>query len=154
MRDITDIKRTEEELKIAMTKAESANKAKSDFIANMSHEFRTPMNSILGFTDILKEKLHDHPEYRSYLEGVHKSGKSLLTLINDIFDISKVETGRANINPEPINLHEIDRIVARITKTPLLFRERGWGKGRLMWIQDHGPSEGLIDFPTYRENPF
>lgn len=107
IRDITEIKNTEEELKIAKEKAESANKAKSDFIANMSHEFRTPMNSILGFTDILFEKLASYPEFQHYLEGIQKSGKSLLNLINDILDLSKIEAGKVDVNPEPVDIFEI-----------------------------------------------
>ncbi|MCP4345110.1 MAG: AAA family ATPase [Desulfobacterales bacterium] len=77
--------------------ADAANKAKSEFLASMSHEIRTPMNSVLGFTEILKTRIED-PELSSYLESVHAGGKSLLKLINDILDLSKVEAGK--LNPE------------------------------------------------------
>lgn len=86
--------------------AEAANRAKSEFLANMSHEIRTPMNSILGFGDLL-EKLLTEPQPKSYIQAINSSSKTLLTLINDILDLSKIEAGKLELNYEPLNLHQL-----------------------------------------------
>lgn len=92
-------KRVEErtfQLMKAKDDAEAANRAKSLFLANMSHDIRTPMNAILGFTEIISGKISD-PHLSHYLESIRSSGKSLLTLINDILDLSKVEAGKLDL---------------------------------------------------------
>lgn len=83
--------------------AEEANRAKSYFIANISHEIRTPMNAILGFSEILNENINDSL-HKDYINGILSSGRSLLGLINDILDLSKIESGRMSINPAPTDL--------------------------------------------------
>ena len=90
----------------AKDKAEKANQAKSEFLANMSHEIRTPMNAILGFTQIMAEEITDK-QHQKYLEAVSSSGKTLLGLINDILDLSKIESGKMELQPEPIELQAI-----------------------------------------------
>ena len=87
----------------AMNKAEAANRAKSEFLANMSHEIRTPMNAIIGFADLLASETADVRQ-RHQASVIVKSGKSLLRLINDVLDLSKIEAGKLDISPEPSSL--------------------------------------------------
>lgn len=96
--------KTELELKQAKEMADRANRTKSNFLANMSHEIRTPMNAILGFTDILMNLIKE-PSQQQYLSFIQSSGKSLLHLINDILDLSKVESGKLSLNYTPCSLH-------------------------------------------------
>lgn len=86
------------ELSTARKKAEEANQAKSVFLANMSHEIRTPMNAILGFSEILENQIKN-PIQNSYLSAIRSSGKTLLNLINDILDLSKIEAGKMELHP-------------------------------------------------------
>lgn len=114
IRNVTENKEKEKKLQIAMIKAEEANRAKSEFLANISHEIRTPMNAILGFS----EWLHDHvtdTQHKSYLHTILTSGRNLLALINDILDLSKIESGRMKIEMEPMQckvlIHEIRQVL-------------------------------------------
>jgi len=95
--------------------AQSANQAKSDFLANMSHEMRTPLNAILGFTEIL-DRLIAQPDQREYLNYVQTSGKSLLTLINDILDLAKIKAGKLELNYKAINIQKIFEEISQVFK--------------------------------------
>jgi len=95
--------------------AVSANETKSRFLANMSHEIRTPMNAILGFSELL-EDLVKEPKQRQYLSSIRSSGKTLLALINDILDLSKIEAGKIEIQYGAVNLEKLfDEIVMMFT---------------------------------------
>ncbi len=98
----------EKALKDAMHKATAANRAKSDFLANMSHEIRTPLNAILGFTDLMRSSDDElDAERRDYLDTIASSGKHLLALINDILDLSKIESARTEVTAEPSDPHRV-----------------------------------------------
>ncbi len=101
--DITERQRAEQELKKAKTEADQANQAKSRFVANMSHEVRTPMNAIMGFSEMLLEEIKE-PRHVKMLQSVRASGKLLLSLLNDILDLSKIEAGKIDIVPVPDHL--------------------------------------------------
>lgn len=106
IRDITDLKRSEEELKKAWEEAETANMAKSAFLANMSHEIRTPINAVIGFTELLGKEVRVR-QHKDYLTSIKSSSKTLLSLIDDILDLSKIEAGELSLKPEYINPHVV-----------------------------------------------
>jgi len=128
-RDICELKRFESELIEAKKTAEDANKMKSEFLANMSHEIRTPLNAIVGFSSILKEKAADENMCTEYLDNIIQSSKILLSLINDILDLSKVEAGRMVIQNQPVNLNSI------IQDLNSVFAIKAKEKGLLLNIQ-------------------
>jgi PAS domain S-box-containing protein len=96
-------KQYEVELLKAKEEADRGNKSKSEFLANMSHEIRTPLNAILGFTELLRDYTEEE-KYTHYLDGIKSSGKSLLKIINDVLDLSKIESGKIITEPEPVNI--------------------------------------------------
>ena len=126
--DVTDIKKREvelEELVIELNRAkdlaDTANQTKSQFLANMSHELRTPLNAIIGLTEMLKEDCVDDglDDFIEPLDRVFSAGKHLLTLINDVLDLSKIEAGKVEIYNETFDLKSIINEIARTTQ-PLL----------------------------------
>jgi len=94
-------------------KAIDANRAKSEFLSNMSHEIRTPMNAIIGFTELLDEQLND-AHLQSYVRTIKSAGNSLLMLINDILDLSKIEAGKLTIQKSACNIHNIAQEIGSI----------------------------------------
>ena len=101
--DRTKDKRINQELEDAVHAAQSANRAKTTFLNNMSHDIRTPMNAIIGFTNIAM-KLEPKPEVRNCLERISESSEHLLTLINDVLDISRIESGKVHYTPAPVDI--------------------------------------------------
>ncbi|MGJ8562228.1 MAG: ATP-binding protein [Alphaproteobacteria bacterium] len=100
-------------------RAEEANQSKSEFLANMSHELRTPLNAINGFSDILKKEMFGplgDPRYKEYVGDILFSGQHLLSLINDILDMSKIEAGKMNLNAEPMQMNDMIEQVVRILR--------------------------------------
>ncbi|MBS0152295.1 MAG: response regulator [Nitrospira sp.] len=123
---------SEEALAIAKLAAEDATKAKAEFLANMSHEIRTPMNGVIGMTEILARTPLSETQ-RHYVETIHNSGDTLLTLINDILDFSKIEAGKLEIHAAPIDLREI------VERTAEQLAEWAQRKG-LHLLVDYSPS--------------
>ncbi len=126
LRDITHWKTIEEEMTAARREAEAANAQKSEFLAKISHEIRTPLNAIIGFSEIMMEQRFGpigNDRYRDYLSDIHVSGAHLMSLINDLLDLSKIEAGKVDLTFEAVPLNAtIQECVALMQ--PLANRER------------------------------
>ena len=114
--DVTEQKRWETTLARAKEAAEAANRAKSEFLANMSHEIRTPMTAILGYADLLTDPQLSPSERDAHLAVIRRNGEHLLTLINDILDLSKIEAGKMAVDLTPCNLPSVLAGVASILR--------------------------------------
>jgi len=121
--DVTEEREREAELARSRDAAEAANRAKSQFLANMSHEIRTPMNGILGMAELLATDPALSAKQRKFVETIQHSGESLLNVLNDILDISKVEAGYLRLSSEVFNLRE------RVDGTVQLLQSRARAKG-------------------------
>jgi PAS domain S-box-containing protein len=124
VRDITERVQAAEALRSAKDAAETANQAKTAFLANMSHEIRTPLNGILGFTEVLIDHLDgDREERRDHLQTIRDSGRHLLALINDVLDLSKIESGQMDVEIVRCSPHDIIAEVISILRVRA--QERG-----------------------------
>ena len=119
--DITRLQEKEQEirevLEHARDEAEKGNRAKSNFLSSMSHDIRTPMNAIIGYTNIAREKIDDPEMVRESLNKISSSSKYLLSLINDVLDMSKIESGKLQINEEECDLRVIFERIADLTRS-------------------------------------
>jgi signal transduction histidine kinase/CheY-like chemotaxis protein len=125
---------------------ESANRAKSEFLANMSHEIRTPMNAIIGFSDLLATIVKDEKP-RSQVESIQRSARSLMVIINDILDLSKIEAGKFNIQNLPVNLFQL------IKDIEVIFSQKMQDKGIsfLIEMSSEIPHSLLLDETRLRQ---
>jgi signal transduction histidine kinase len=123
-RDITDQIRFLDELQAAKEEAETSSRAKSDFVANMSHEFRTPLNAILGFSQIIMDEVYGTvvpPQYREYGGFIHDAGNHLLGLVNNVLDLAKIEAGHMELRREEVDITQLlidcRKLVAPLIRT-------------------------------------
>ena len=145
--DITDRKKAEIELIMAKEKAQESDRLKSAFLANMSHEIRTPMNGILGFADLLKSPNLSGEEAKDYISMINQSGARMLNIINDIIDISKIESGQMKIEIVESNINK------QIEYIYTFFKPEAEAKGIQLSVQNSLPSrESTIN--TDREKVF
>ncbi len=137
---------SEKSLKKAREKAESASRAKSEFLANMSHEIRTPLNAVIGFSELLSGLIND-PVQKKYIKSIKISGISLLTLINDILDLSKIEAGKLEVHFAPVKLKLL------LTEIEMIFRREIFEKKLklLIDVDDKLPDTILIDETRLRQ---
>ncbi|MEF2229807.1 MAG: PAS domain S-box protein [Pseudodesulfovibrio sp.] len=144
--DITELKTMAEELRVAMSEAKAASLAKNEFLANMSHEIRTPLNGLLGMLQILQFSALD-AEQRDCLETAVDSGRSLLQILNDILDLSKVESGKLELESQPFELGEVLESVVSV------FRHQVEGRGlAISWTIDESlPRHFLADKGRLRQ---
>jgi PAS domain S-box-containing protein len=120
--DITERKQAEEALRHSQQAAESANRAKTEFLANVSHEIRTPLNATLGMLELLAESTLT-PDQREYTQIGQRAGRALLDLVNDLLDMAKAEAGTLQLDSEPFNIREF------LVKTQAMIRPRAHDKG-------------------------
>ena len=119
IRDITRLRQAEAAADAARQQAEAANQAKSAFLARVSHELRTPLNAVLGFSELLGSEWLGplgHPRYREFANDIHASGKHLLSLIDDILDLSRIEAGRIELREEDVAVAELVDAVGRVLR--------------------------------------
>jgi PAS domain S-box-containing protein len=110
VRDLSEWKKVAAELTQAKRQAEQASAAKSDFLARISHEIRTPLNAIIGFSEVMMEERFGpvgNEHYREYLKDIHASGGHLLSLVNDLLDLSKIEAGKLELNFASVSLNDL-----------------------------------------------
>ncbi len=135
--DVTTLKQAEQALQVAKEAAEAANKAKSIFLANMSHEFRTPLNVILGFVQVMQRDPMLTSEQRENLQIIRRGGDHLLSLINDVLDLSKIEAGHATLDESNVDLIDL------LSSIELMLRQRAEAKGLQLEL------ELTSDLPQY-----
>jgi PAS domain S-box-containing protein len=126
LRDLTQWKQAERELVAARRRAEEASSQKSDFLARVSHEIRTPLNGIIGFADVIAEERFgpvSNPRYREYVRDIRTSGEHVLSLVNDLLDIAKIEAGKLELNFASVQLNQLVRECVMLMQ-PAAGRER------------------------------
>jgi signal transduction histidine kinase/CheY-like chemotaxis protein len=141
--DVTDLRRREKELEKAKQAAEAASQSKSAFLANMSHEIRTPLNGIMGMAQVLEGTTLDEQQ-REYLSTILESGKTLMALLNDVLDLSKIEAGKFDIVPTDASIHHMLRRQLK------LWKPRAGEKGLELTLAFDADLPAYLSFDTVR----
>ena len=137
-----EMRRAQDAAAEALQSAESASKAKTDFLANMSHDIRTPMNAIIGITTLMKNELHEPEKLAEHLGKLESSGQLLLGIINDILDMSRIESGKTTLNVEKMNLpQQIDQLDGMI-------RQQAGQRGQTFTVTTHLQHENVLGDPN------
>ena len=144
--DMTERLEMEKTLQKAKKDAEAANRAKSEFLANMSHEIRTPMNAIIGFTELLNEQVEE-PKLKSFVKTIQSAGNSLLLLINDILDLSKIEAGKMDIEKTATNPHDLFTELGNI----FMMKIREKGLNLIIDVDPEIPESLMLDATRLRQ---
>ena len=137
-----EMRRAQEVAAEALQSAERASKAKTDFLANMSHDIRTPMNAIIGITTLMKNELHQPEKLAEHLGKLESSGRLLLGIINDILDMSRIESGKTTLNVEPMHLPQ------QIDQLSTMIRAQANEKAQTFTVSTHLRHENLLADPT------
>jgi two-component system cell cycle sensor histidine kinase PleC len=120
------LRRLTGDLARAKIQAEAANRAKTDFLAHMSHEFRTPLNAIIGFSDLMRAEVYGPVEsarYKEYIGDIGEAGQHLLSLVNEVLDLAKIESGKAETRPEAVDITHLLQNCADLVRQPLAERQ-------------------------------
>ena len=126
----------------ALQSAERASKAKTDFLANMSHDIRTPMNAIIGITTLMKNELHQPEKLAEHLDKLENSGQLLLGIINDILDMSRIESGKTTLNVEKMNLPQ------QISQLDSIIRQQAGQRRQTFTVETHLQHENVLADPN------
>ena len=137
-----EMRRAQEIAAEALQSAERASKAKTDFLANMSHDIRTPMNAIIGITTLMKNELHQPEKLAEHLGKLETSGQLLLGIINDILDMSRIESGKTTLNVEKMNLPQ------QISQLDGMIRQQANQHGQTFTVETHLKHENVLADPN------
>ncbi len=143
--DITEANRNRQQLAEALEQANCANRAKSYFLATVSHEIRTPLNAVLGFTEILQSSDLSEAERAEYLDSINVAGHSLLNLLNDVLNLSKIEAEHQDIEPRPVSLNLLLQEVATV------FRHETLRKNLYLTIEENNLPLLMLDIQRLRQ---
>ena len=137
-----EMRRAQDAAAEALQSAERASKAKTDFLANMSHDIRTPMNAIIGITTLMKNELHQPEKLAEHLGKLENSGQLLLGIINDILDMSRIESGKTTLNEEKMNLPQ------QISQLDSIIRQQAGQRRQTFTVNTHLQHENVLADPN------